>query len=553
MDVLGALQSCITNEVSNVGVLCGTRRTPLARLARSSEFVTVAEFSSPAGKDGFLAVNSLLAFAVLLTRIYFEPIDTQVLPENLSELLGVPRVEDFLESVTEGDLRKVIQRETLVVLYGPDTKPAALDLESKFTEAALGRVQPADFRNFGHGRHHWLAKRWKESGIVALCGPEDLTLAKKTIALLPRNVPHVIATFAHSIVRRQLSALIYAMVFAGSVGKVRGIDPGKPGVPEFGRKIYHLKARSTRRLENGWRESVIRRKVAAVGVSSRNESVLRALSDAMENELTKFAAHDFRALVVDYDGTMCTAQERFDGPSERMSQHLSRLLEAGVLVGIATGRGDSVRTDLRKILGKNHWACTWIGYHNGGEIGRLDDDSLPAPVEDVCSALREIKRSLEADPLVQALVDLRFRPSQITLRPKQAVSIAQLLALGLAKVNSSGAVGVRAVSSTHSVDIIAPGVSKVNLLEHLRTSHLVEHPGEILCLGDRGRFPGNDFELLAHKFALSVDEVSADLGSGWNLAPPGCRGILATLHYMGLMKTTKPGRFHLDFSGMPRA
>jgi len=148
-DILRALQSCINNEVSRVGVMCGTSRTPLARLARSSEFVTAVEFSSPLGKDGFLAVNSLLAFAVLLSRLYFEEEDVRVLPESFSDLIGVTRPEELLQKATEGDLDSIMNRETLVVLYGSDTKPAAIDIESKFTEAALGRIQLADSATLG--------------------------------------------------------------------------------------------------------------------------------------------------------------------------------------------------------------------------------------------------------------------------------------------------------------------------------------------------------------------------------------------------------------------
>jgi len=549
-DVIGALQSCVQNEVFRVGVLCGTARTPLARMARSNEFVALAEFSSPAGKDGFLAVNSLMAFAILLSRVYSEHLDASVLPESFEELLGAPLAEDFLRSVTKGDLAGVLKRETLVVLYGPDTKPAAIDLESKFTEAALGRVQLADFRNFGHGRHHWLAKRARESGIVALCGPEDFELAKKTIALLPREVPHVLATFGHSAERRQISALVYAIAFTGCVGEIRGIDPGKPGVPDFGRKIYHLKSKSPKQTSLArWRQVVVKRKFAAFGLAPRSDAMFSALSKAMDKQIAKLGHQDFRSLVLDYDGTLCTAQERFDGPSQRMSGHLSRLLDAGVLVGIATGRGDSVRADLRRVFDKRYWAHVWIGYHNGGEIGRLDDESIPPPQDDVSPDLQEVKSLLEADAFVQSHINLTYRHSQITLRPKRTLSIDALWAFAMEKIKRSVSVGIRALSSTHSVDVVASRVSKMNLLDHLQNLELVERGEKILCLGDRGRFPGNDFELLAHEFALSVDEVSGDIDSGWNLAPPGCRGILATLHYMALMKVNG-NRFTLDLSEM---
>ena len=49
----------------------------------------------------------------------------------------------------------------------------------------------------------------------------------------------------------------------------------------------------------------------------------------------------FAAVVFDYDGTLCGASERFTGLLHEVSQQITRLLEAGVSVGIATGRGKS--------------------------------------------------------------------------------------------------------------------------------------------------------------------------------------------------------------------
>jgi hypothetical protein len=54
----------------------------------------------------------------------------------------------------------------------------------------------------------------------------------------------------------------------------------------------------------------------------------------------------------------------------------------------------------------------------------------------------------------------------------------------------------------------------------------------VLCIGDRGRWPGNDFALLQEPYSLSVDEVSPDPNTCWNLAPPGHRGIQVTLDYL---------------------
>ncbi|MGD5648131.1 hypothetical protein QUS91_22645, partial [Xanthomonas citri pv. citri] len=79
-------------------------------------------------------------------------------------------------------------RSTTVVLHSPNARVGAIDLESKFTEAAIGNLHYADWRNFAHGRHHWLAKRRRESAIIALIG-DDEPLAERTLALIPDDIP----------------------------------------------------------------------------------------------------------------------------------------------------------------------------------------------------------------------------------------------------------------------------------------------------------------------------------------------------------------------------
>lgn len=547
-DVLSALKACIEFETSRVAVLCGATKTPIARMAKGQEFVRVAEFLTPFGKDGFLAVNSLLAFAVILSRV-FSSDDTETLPESFAALLGTADLQAFLSVTTDGSLEGVLERDTIIVLYGPDTKSAAVDLESKFTESALGRVQLSDFRNFGHGRHHWLAKRNRESAVLALCSPGDMMLAKKTLSFLPKNVPRAIANFPQVFPDRSIAAIVYAMAVAGAAGSIRGIDPGRPGVPVFGRRIYHIKANGKdRAVRDASMLFPLRRKLATLGVSSRTAATLRDLSDAMNKQISSLTSQNFKALVLDYDGTVCTLAQRFHGPDNAISKQLSRLLSSNVALGIATGRGDSVRKDLRRVVTEKHWHRIWVGYHNGGEIGRLDDDKVPLSQFELSDELKPIRIKLENDELIRSVIDLRFSQSQITLRPRHANSVQAALELAHSSIKAAGAVGVRAVSSTHSVDIIAPRISKMSLLEYLVDSHVVTSLDEILCIGDRGRFPGNDYELLSHKFALSVDEVSADATSGWNLAPPGCRGIAATLFYFAHVDL-HPGSFSLSLPG----
>ncbi len=98
----------------------------------------------------------------------------------------------------------------------------------------------------------------------------------------------------------------------------------------------------------------------------------------MPHFLMPFALCSFDAVVFDYDGTLCDASERFTGGLDEVSEQLTRLIAAGVLVGIATGRGKSVRNDLRRALKDSDlWKRVLVGYHNGSEIAFLDDDSEP--------------------------------------------------------------------------------------------------------------------------------------------------------------------------------
>src|SRR5262249_32790487 len=154
-------------------------------LASQFEQVDVVAPSVPGGRDGFLAVNSLLAFSVLLTRAYQAAFSlTDELPNDLVDL-------GHSGAFDAASLASLFERDTFVFLHGMESAPAAIDLESKFTEAALGHIQASDYRNFAHGRHHWLAKRSSSTAILALVTDTDREIAERTLGLIPEAVPVV--------------------------------------------------------------------------------------------------------------------------------------------------------------------------------------------------------------------------------------------------------------------------------------------------------------------------------------------------------------------------
>lgn len=104
--------------------------------------------------------------------------------------------------------------------------------------------------------------------------------------------------------------------------------------------------------------------------------------------------------------------------------------------------------------------------------------------------------------------------------------------------------GARALCSAHSVDIILGDFGKSAVVDAVRRAAGVPD-GPILRIGDKGQWPGNDVDLLADPFGISVDEVSEDLESCWNFAPAGILGPQATLYYLNRLSEDSDGRLVL--------
>ena len=158
-DVVAAVRLLTEQEPRSLLVLCGNAQSRVASMAARYRMVDFVSFELPTGKDGFLATNSLLAFCVLLARSYVEVSGQQPgLPKDYRSLLTGRRL-DLNGKIVQQRYARLLARRTLLVLHGPATTAAAIDIESKFTEAGLGHVTICDFRQFAHGRHHWLAKK----------------------------------------------------------------------------------------------------------------------------------------------------------------------------------------------------------------------------------------------------------------------------------------------------------------------------------------------------------------------------------------------------------
>jgi hydroxymethylpyrimidine pyrophosphatase-like HAD family hydrolase/fructoselysine-6-P-deglycase FrlB-like protein len=536
-DILGCFEDLLRRDPALLGIVCARKETPIAQMAVASR-IPLFDFELPAGKDGFLATNSLLATCVLLARAYRQAwLEEEALPPKLEELLhpGVTSA-DFFDDLKLRSTN-LWQRETVLILHGYATQPAAIDLESKFTEAAIGHAQISDYRNFAHGRHHWLARYGNATGVVALTTPSDRNMADKTLRLLPEEVAVLRVDLGDDGIKGALTSITLALHLAGLAAEARGIDPGRPSVPTFGRKIYHLHAMSSPPLPPDMTEAekaAIERKARASIITLSAQGQLQSWREAYATFLRALRGTHFGAIIFDYDGTLCGPSERFTGPQSAVSQQLTTLLKAGVLVGIATGRGKSVRTDLRQaVTDPTLWKHVLVGYHNGSEIAFLDDDTQPPARGELHESLRAIEAAIRAHPQLVRIGKSEAKNRQITLEGVPAEAAEEAWETMEQLLREIASPGVTALRSSHSIDVLAPKVSKRALIECIRSSVGAATP--ILCIGDRGRWPGNDFSLLSEPLSLSVDEVSSDKGTCWNLASPGRKCVDATLEYLHAM------------------
>jgi len=540
-DINRVWRALIEAEPRHLAAVCARKGSALAKIGKNYNYVRMFDFELSSGKDGFLATNSLISFLVLLARSYYQLLDNaSVLPSTLWKLI---RNYDDLNSALN-DLRHklgpFLERDHLVVLHGVGTEAAACDIESKFTEAALGSVQLSDFRNFAHGRHHWLAKRGNTSAVIALAEDSDLTLAKRTVNLIPSSVPSTVLHFPGDPAPSSIAAIVTGFIITALAGEMKGIDPGRPGVPQFGRQIFHLGMGTIGGSTKREKAPILRKAIVCPHSSSE-------LVKAHNSFTRSLGLTTFQGLVLDYDGTLCRTENKVELLDERIARELRRLLRARIPVGIATGRGKSVRKSLQEALPKTVWERVIVGYYNGAECAPLSENSAPDGTERVCTELEAAVKALAADSYLRQIAAINVRKKQVSLEPTQVRHLDVLWELAGEHISSLGEECIKMTMSGHSIDVLAPGVSKRNVVAAIGPSCLTTKCPSVLCIGDQGRWPGNDSEILSEAHALSVDTVSSNLNTCWNIAPAGHRGPQAALFYLKcLAPRNGQFRFQLD-------
>lgn len=549
VDIVRAAKTLVVREPRQLAALIGRENSKVSQIAQSHPYMDALTYAPPTGKDGFLATNTLFGAVAVLARAY-----SAVAPASSpGDILGLGGITDAVDGTSSLVNRwqeisnPLWERDTTVVLHGASGKLGAIDLESKFTEAAIGHAQIADFRNFAHGRHHWLAKRGDGSGVIALIGDDDQDIAERTLALLPPQLPIARIAVGGPPMHASLMSLVAAFRLTDWAGQARGIDPGDPGVPDFGRRIYRLAPprrptsslplRITQRVE-----AAIQRKSGRTVTQLAKSSELTGWHESCRAFQRKLANTSLSGVVLDYDGTVVDTRYRFSPPNTDVVDEMIRLLNFGIPLGIATGRGRSVRQAFKETIPRELWSRIVVGYYNGAEVSTLDDDSVPQSEQSPVPELRDIADRLLSEPELVAQSRQEHRRNQLTITACGALREDRLWEIVQSIVRES-ATDLTVLRSSHSIDVLSSAASKLNVTRKLQA---IAPTAALLAIGDRGRWPGNDHALLSTPLALSVDQCSPSRDTCWNLGAPGQRGPAITLEYLRALQPVEGGQARFD-------
>ena len=547
-DIVNAARHASASNQPVLGGIIGRIGSPLASQLSDCRHAQRIELDLPVINDP-LGVNSLVATMALLSRAYATVFGEG---EMEVEVLALPKRVD-------GD---ALDRPFFDVLAAGWSSPAAHHFTSECNEAALGRALLTDYRNFAHGGYHALTQRSDKTTVVAFISPECHEVAAMTLELLPKDVPTIVIETAKEGSYGAIELLLLTSELISRVStRAAAAESKQPSSATMTRELYEIDVLQHHRVsaQSGDRrrdriDYWIQRKVggAAWGSATPNER------DTWRSEYEKWAALqrsvDVGGIVFDYDGTICEMDERFTRPSAAVAAALTRLVERGLFLGVASGRGRLLFDTIKALIPEEHWDRVAIGPHNGAFAMSLTDQypERQRPTD----LMREAGGILQASPLISALAKVSYGGElQVTVMETKPLPAGMLYRIVLEALATEPQVfaAVSAYSSGLTVDVIGGGASKRRVVDYLAervASDLSTNRAQIFAIGDQGSLDGNDFALLSHSHSLSVHKVSSLFDQCWNLARPGRRGSRAFIDYLDAVVPREAGgnifKFDLD-------
>lgn len=538
-DSTAALTSALNSTKTNVTLLTVNAQGATAIAAAKEDRVRLIVAPVAERKDGFLATHSLVAMATCMlaaaVKVSGRSGPTDVIDRLAAEVHRVLALPGALAlEFRPGD--------TVMVLHDPQCRTLATLIETSLWETAIAPIQRADFRNFAHGRHVWAARHPNSMLIIALTTAASRDIWAAIDAALPPEIRSIETDLGHAGRFRSAVSIVEGLEIVRTLGDAAGIDPGKPGRGEFASAIYDHTglADLARKLE-----PAVRHKLEAVHLYDDPTCPLIAAAAAREQWIGILSDARIGGIVLDYDGTVVSTEARLDPPAPDLIAEFTRLADAGIAIGFATGRGGSAGVALRAALPERLHPSVIVGYYNGGHLRTLDVDIEvePPPAN---PDLAELADWLEGRDLLAPDVCLKRGPVQVTIRHSDVVDPATFAAMvGEFPAIADGR--IKALRSHHSFDLLPAGTSKTSVTVRMRQ---VIHDGmQVLAIGDSGEPGGNDTELLGQPPSVSVDGVCGHLEGSWSMFGRSSSGPAALLRILRALHL-ESGHARLDVAAL---
>ncbi|MGQ0501546.1 MAG: HAD hydrolase family protein [Panacagrimonas sp.] len=487
-DILYSAKQAIAAD-HDVGALTLTTSSPLLELSVQTRAMRVFALQMPWTKDGYLATNSLLATVLLFYKAFCGEGAIRSLTATMldRDVITARRV-----AIGQLSVPAIEPNDGVLILHGEGARTFAIDLESKISEAALSVASVVDLRQFAHGRHLQLSTGRLRPFVIVAFGPSEQQLAEATIQLFPKGTRIAkVALASNDPAVSVVEGILEASYFMELLAKTVPYDVGDPPVGPLGRALHgidpELLTDSVTPLDH--RTVGSRRKAPAS--KSDSAAMSRALS-AGEAYVQRLENARLKAIVCDFDGTLCRAENRYGGIDSQVLKRLLELCELGMIVAIASGRGDSLHENLSKVVPKHLQERMLIGLYSGSYILRLSDDyQKPKP-----------------NPAFQTLFDWmegtaygcpdkpweKVKGGQFSLRVTSPREAKRLYAGIAAWLRQTQRYDWRVYRSGHSVDVLDSETSKLSVLSAVSREFGLDPEHDILCIGDCGHEEGNDYE-----------------------------------------------------------
>lgn len=148
-DIKAVFDICVKKHYPFV-LLTGAEKSTLSELYQESDFIKIISYFNAEDKTGrekgMISMFSTLAPIVILDDNW----TSKLISHNQKDLIAG---EQFVSNLNIVEIAKSLKKApTIHVFYEWSTLPAAMDIESKFTESGIANVVLHEKKNFSHGR-----------------------------------------------------------------------------------------------------------------------------------------------------------------------------------------------------------------------------------------------------------------------------------------------------------------------------------------------------------------------------------------------------------------